>query len=147
MALLYYKGFHSLQTHRMAHALWCKGKKLMALTLQSRHSEVRQGGGREECPNDCKLFGPDVRGLLFVVGRATTGGEASMPEICAFPAALGVCVRSLLHVAVWMQVFAVDIHPAARLGSGLFMDHACGVVIGETAVVGNNVTIMQVGRV
>jgi len=41
MALLYYKGFHSLQTHRMAHALWRQGKKLLALTLQSRHSEVR----------------------------------------------------------------------------------------------------------
>lgn len=42
-----------------------------------------------------------------------------------------------------LQVFAVDIHPAARIGSGVFMDHACGVVIGETAVIGNNVTIMQ----
>lgn len=43
-----------------------------------------------------------------------------------------------------LQVFAVDIHPGACIGSGIFMDHACGVVIGETAVIGNNVTIMQV---
>jgi len=37
----------------------------------------------------------------------------------------------------------VDIHPAATLGSGLFIDHAVGVVIGETAVVGDDVTIYQ----
>jgi len=38
---------------------------------------------------------------------------------------------------------AVDIHPAATLGPGLFIDHAVGVVIGETAVVGTDVTIYQ----
>lgn len=41
------------------------------------------------------------------------------------------------------EVFAVDIHPAARLGKGLMLDHATGVVIGETAVVADNVSIMQ----
>jgi serine O-acetyltransferase len=39
--------------------------------------------------------------------------------------------------------FGVDIHPAARIGHGVMLDHATGVVIGETAVVGNNVSIMQ----
>lgn len=39
--------------------------------------------------------------------------------------------------------FGVDIHPAARIGSGIMLDHATGVVIGETAVVGDNVSIMQ----
>ncbi len=34
------------------------------------------------------------------------------------------------------EVFSVDIHPAARLGHGVFIDHGTGVVIGETAVVG-----------
>ncbi|MDE3139515.1 MAG: serine acetyltransferase, partial [Acidobacteriota bacterium] len=37
----------------------------------------------------------------------------------------------------------VDIHPAATLGEGVFIDHALGVVIGETAVVGDDVTIYQ----
>lgn len=37
----------------------------------------------------------------------------------------------------------VEIHPAAQLGRGLFIDHAAGVVIGETAVVGDDVTIYQ----
>ncbi len=39
--------------------------------------------------------------------------------------------------------FGVDIHPAARIGCGIMLDHATGVVIGETAVVGDNVSIMQ----
>lgn len=37
----------------------------------------------------------------------------------------------------------IDIHPGATLGQGLFIDHGMGVVIGETAVVGNNVTLYQ----
>lgn len=41
------------------------------------------------------------------------------------------------------EIFAVDIHPAAVIGSGIFIDHATGVVIGETAVVGNDVSILQ----
>jgi serine O-acetyltransferase len=40
-------------------------------------------------------------------------------------------------------VFCVDIHPAATIGSGILIDHATGLVIGETTVVGNNVSIMQ----
>ena len=39
--------------------------------------------------------------------------------------------------------FGVDIHPAASLGYGIMLDHATGLVIGETAVVGNNVSILQ----
>ncbi|KAJ0031364.1 serine acetyltransferase 5 [Pistacia vera] len=41
------------------------------------------------------------------------------------------------------DVFAVDIHPAARIGKGILLDHATGVVIGETAVIGNNVSILH----
>ncbi len=37
----------------------------------------------------------------------------------------------------------IEIHPGARIGSGVFIDHGAGVVIGETAVVGNNVIIYQ----
>jgi serine O-acetyltransferase len=40
-------------------------------------------------------------------------------------------------------VFGVDIHPAARMGHGIMIDHATGLVIGETCIVGNNVSIMQ----
>lgn len=77
--LLYFKGFHALQGYRVAHWLWSKGRRAMALYLQSRISEL----------------------------------------------------------------FAVDIHPAARLGRGIFIDHATGIVIGETAVVEDDVSMLH----
>lgn len=41
------------------------------------------------------------------------------------------------------EVFGVDIHPAARLGRGIMMDHATGIVIGETAVVDDDVSMLH----
>ena len=41
------------------------------------------------------------------------------------------------------EVFAVDIHPAAQIGSGILLDHATGLVIGETAVVGDHVSLLH----
>ena len=41
------------------------------------------------------------------------------------------------------EQFAVDIHPAAKLGRGIMMDHATGIVIGETAVVEDNVSMLH----
>mgnify|MGYP001555427463 CR=1 FL=1 len=76
---LYFKGFHSLQTQRIANWLWHNGRQSMALFFQNR-----------------------------------------------------VSVK-----------FGVDIHPAASLGKGIMLDHATGLVIGETAVVGDNVSILQ----
>ena len=40
-------------------------------------------------------------------------------------------------------VFSIDIHPGAKLGNGVFIDHGTGVVIGETAVVGDNVSMLH----
>lgn len=40
-------------------------------------------------------------------------------------------------------VFGVDIHPAAKIGCGVMFDHATGIVIGETAIVENDVSILQ----
>jgi len=77
--LLFFKGFHALQSYRVANWLWRQGRNSLALFLQNRISAV----------------------------------------------------------------FAVDIHPAARLGQGIMFDHATGIVIGETAVVEDNVSIMQ----
>jgi serine O-acetyltransferase len=78
-AFLFYKGFHALESYRISHWLWVRGRKAMALFLQSRIS----------------------------------------------------------------QEFAVDVHPAARIGRGIMFDHATGIVIGETAVVEDDVSIMQ----
>jgi serine O-acetyltransferase len=41
------------------------------------------------------------------------------------------------------EVFAVDIHPAATIGKGILIDHATGVVIGETAVVEDDVSMLH----
>ena len=57
-------------------------------------------------------------------------------------------LQNKIHLARHFQsriseVFGVDIHPAAQLGSGILIDHATGLVIGETAVVEDDVSILQ----
>ncbi|XP_074302557.1 serine acetyltransferase 5-like [Silene latifolia] len=47
-----------------------------------------------------------------------------------------------LHARI-SEVFSVDIHPAATIGKGILFDHATGVVVGETAVIGNNCSILH----
>jgi serine O-acetyltransferase len=77
--VLYFKGFHAIQTHRLAHWLWNQGRLDFALYLQSRSSEV----------------------------------------------------------------FQTDINPAAPIGRGIFLDHATGLVVGATAVIEDNVSLLQ----
>lgn len=77
--LLYLKGVHALAGYRIGHWLWLRGRRLLALHLQNRISEV----------------------------------------------------------------FAVDIHPAARIGRGILMDHATSIVVGETAVIEDNVSLLH----
>ncbi len=76
---LFFKGFLSLQTQRVANSLWHDGRETLALYLQSRMSEL----------------------------------------------------------------FQVDIHPATQIGRGVFIDHATGIVVGETAVIGDDVSMLQ----
>ena len=54
---------------------------------------------------------------------------------------LPLAPRALSHAA--RMLTGVEIHPAADVGDGLFIDHGSGVVIGETAAIGENVTIYQ----
>ena len=77
--VLYFKGFHAIQTHRLAHWLLKNGRKDFALYLQSRSSAV----------------------------------------------------------------FQTDIDPAVPFGKGIFLDHATGIVIGQTAEIGDDVSILQ----
>jgi serine O-acetyltransferase len=58
-------------------------------------------------------------------------GAADVPVL---PRAISMLTRS---------VTGIEIHPAARIGDGLFIDHGAGVVIGETAEIGANVTLYQ----
>eukprot|EP00897_Mesotaenium_endlicherianum_P001801 jgi/Mesen1/1649/ME000135S00644 len=73
------QGYHALQSYRIAHALWNRGQRVLALALQSRISESLAGSGGA----------------------------------------------------------------AARIGRGILLDHGTGVVIGETAVVGDRVSMLQ----
>ena len=52
-----------------------------------------------------------------------------------------VTARFISHVARFLT--GIEIHPGAKIGEGLFIDHGSGVVIGETTEIGNNVTIYQ----
>jgi serine O-acetyltransferase len=54
---------------------------------------------------------------------------------------LPLLARFLSQVARLLT--GIEIHPAAQIGRGLFIDHGMGVVIGETAVIGNDVTLYQ----
>jgi serine O-acetyltransferase len=49
----------------------------------------------------------------------------------------------LVPASQMSRQFGIDIHPAARFGHGIMLDHATGLVVGETAVVGNRVSILQ----
>lgn len=49
--------------------------------------------------------------------------------------------RALSQMARWIT--GIEIHPGAKIGKGLFIDHGIGVVIGETSVIGDNVTLFQ----
>jgi serine O-acetyltransferase len=55
----------------------------------------------------------------------------------------GRCDLALYLQSMGSRVLGVDIHPACRIGHGVMFDHATGIVIGETCVIGNGVSIMQ----
>lgn len=54
---------------------------------------------------------------------------------------LKIIARSISQIARWIT--GVEIHPGAKIGKRLFIDHGMGVVIGETTVIGDDVTIYQ----
>lgn len=71
-----------------------------------------------------------------------------MTRVLTLGVAVLLCALVLQMLAVALQsriseVFHVDIHPAATFGRGILLDHATGVVIGETAVVGDNVSMLH----
>ncbi|KAL5581216.1 hypothetical protein UlMin_013658 [Ulmus minor] len=60
-----------------------------------------------------------------------------------FKGFLACQVLALLIQNRVFEVFSVDIHPRAKIGHGILLDHATGVVVGETEVIGNDVSILH----
>ncbi|MFT4117608.1 serine O-acetyltransferase EpsC [Bradyrhizobium sp.] len=104
---------------------------------------------------------PTVRGLLINDLRAAFVGDPAarnFPEILiGYPGMTAIIHHRLAHllyrrdarlIARLIAEIAhtrtgIDIHPGATIGSGFFIDHGTGVVIGETAIIGDNVRIYQ----
>jgi serine O-acetyltransferase len=95
----------------------------------------------------------DVRTVM----ERDPAARSALEVILCYPGVHAIWLHRVSH-AVWtagwttlarwishLNRFAtgIEIHPAARLGPGLFIDHGMGIVIGETAEVGENVTLLQ----
>ena len=104
---------------------------------------------------------PALRGVLISDLRAAFVGDPaakSFPEILiGYPGMTAIIHHRLAHLLYGLGArlvsrliaeiahnsTGIDIHPGARIGSGFFIDHGTGVVIGETAVIGDHVRIYQ----
>src|SRR6185436_415558 len=104
---------------------------------------------------------PVLRRLLMLDIQAAMDGDPAAQSfaeiIFAYPGFKAITVQRIAHELWNLQVpllprimtehahaaTGIDIHPGARIGESLFIDHGTGVVIGETAVIGKNVKIYQ----
>ncbi|HSZ59464.1 MAG TPA: serine O-acetyltransferase EpsC [Tepidisphaeraceae bacterium] len=104
---------------------------------------------------------PAVRELLTTDLQAAFDGDPAAQStdetIFSYPGLFAIFVQRvahefhILHVPLLPRIMTeyahsltgIDIHPGARLGRGLFIDHGTGVVIGETTIIGNNVKLYQ----
>lgn len=116
--LLYFKGFQALQTHRVAHWLYNSGRHALAFYLQSQVSSA-------SLPARFSMYHP------------------LPPHFVHFPVHDNKHIRSPSHDFQVNQEFQIDIHPGAKFGEGVFIDHGTGIVVGETAVVGNDVSMLH----
>jgi serine O-acetyltransferase len=126
--------------------------------------ELSPGFHRDDAARLTRQFAselPTVRGLLISDLRAAFIGDPAarnFPEILiGYPGMTAIIHHRLAHIlhrlnaSLIARLFAeiahartgIDIHPGASIGSGFFIDHGTGVVIGETAVIGDNVRIYQ----
>lgn len=53
------------------------------------------------------------------------------------------CMLAYFFQNIGSEIFAVDIHPAAKIGHGIFLDHATSFVVGETSIIENDVSILH----
>lgn len=125
------------------------------------HAACRVEAKATECAADFLAQLPAVRKTLATDIRAAYDGDPAatcLDEIIfSYPSTYAVMVYRLAHELYKMGVpliprimtehahhrTGIDIHPGTRIGSSFFIDHGTGVVIGGTAVIGNNVKIYQ----
>ncbi|MBU8902507.1 MAG: hypothetical protein KOO69_07190, partial [Victivallales bacterium] len=104
---------------------------------------------------------PGIRETMKLdIAAAYAGDPAAMSIdeiVVSYPGIKAITIQRFAHVLYKQEVpliprmmtehahtiTGIDIHPGAQLGKGVFIDHGTGVVIGETAVIGNNVKIYQ----
>ena len=99
----------------------------------------------------------DLRRDIRAVRERDPAARSTLEVLLCYPGVHALGFHRLAH-AMWRHgwtiparflsqvsrfVTGIEIHPAAKLGPGLFIDHGMGVVIGETAEVGENVTLLQ----
>lgn len=145
---------HVLNREGLADAVaWMIGGKLASLEMPAADLRVLCG---EVLAGDPALAAAACRDLWAAVDRDPAAHGALNPFVNhkGFHALQAYRIGHALwdagrrFLALHLQgrsslAFGVDIHPAARLGSGIFIDHGTGVVIGETAVVGDEVSMLQ----
>jgi serine O-acetyltransferase len=146
--------------HRQIHNCLCYDREA--------HGDIRPEGSPDPC--DQKALGialeflerlPDIRSMLSGDVQAAYDGDPAATGtdeiVLAYPGVLAVTVYRLAHelhiqgvplmpriMTEWVHsVTGTDIHPGARIGRSFFIDHASGVVIGETTVIGDNVKMYQ----
>ncbi len=107
----------------------------------------------EKVPELYRLLNTDIHSLL-------TGDPAARVEfevIRAYPGFYALCFYRIAHELLQLEVpllpriltehahskTGIDIHPAAKIGEHFFIDHGTGIVIGETAEIGNHVKLYQ----
>lgn len=98
-----------------------------------------------------------LRKYIRSIMNRDPAAKSMLEVILCYPGLHAVCMHRVAHffyrcgwflTARLISQFArfltgIEIHPGAKIGEGLFIDHGGGVVIGETAEIGNNVTIYQ----
>ena len=104
---------------------------------------------------------PDIREIMKKDVKAAYNGDPAAKSydeiILSYPGVKAIAIQRLAHVLYDLDVpliprmmteyahsiTGIDIHPGAKIGEGVFIDHGTGVVVGETAIIGDNVRIYQ----
>ena len=140
-----------------------------ALAEQCARAYAYAGGAREDGfaqagqeASDALLAAlPEIRAMLsediLAAYEGDPAAQSTMEVVISYPGFLAIAVHRLAHVLYRRKVpivprvmseyahsrTGIDIHPGATIGPGFFIDHGTGVVIGETSIIGNHVTLYQ----